>query len=327
MGSGKVKKIIIFGVCGNIGLYLLDYFIANKSKNYEVIGVDIDSCDFARKNVEFIQMNINDKDEFSKLPSEDIYAVIDLVGPMPARMEGYHPEEYVRTNVLGTFHVVQYCIENHVERFLYARSFCDILRRAEKELTLTTKMAPSFDYGDQHSVYAVSQMAADEFIKCMHAYYGLKTFVFRLPTVYLWSRNDMYCVRGKPVKMMYRHMIDCAIQGKPVEVWGDPSRKKDMLYVKDLCQMLFKACFINRDEGFYNAGTGIGTTLLDQVKGMIQVFDESGNSCPVFCPEKPNAPQYIMDINEAVNELGYKPEFSYIEMLTDMKKERELDRF
>ena len=47
----------------------------------------------------------------------------------------------------------------------------------------------------------------------------------------------------------------------------------------------------------------------------------------IFCPEKPNAPQYIMDIKEAVEELGYEPKYSYIEMLEDMRKERELGRF
>lgn len=38
-------------------------------------------------------------------------------------------------------------------------------------------------------------------------------------------------------------------------------------------------------------------------------------------PDKTNAPQYIMDITPAVQELGYAPEYDYIEMLEDFKKE------
>ena len=33
--------------------------------------------------------------------------------------------------------------------------------------------------------------------------------------------------------------------------------------------MLYKACFVDRENGYYNVGTGIGTSLLDQIKGII----------------------------------------------------------
>jgi UDP-glucose 4-epimerase len=127
--------------------------------------------------------------------------------------------------------------------------------------------------------------------------------------------------------MMHRQLIDNATNGETIEVWGNPERQKDMVYVKDLCQMLYKACFVKREEGFYNVGTGVGTSLIDQIKGMIEVFGEGKESRLVFCPTKPNAPQYIMNIDEAINELGYHPKYSYKEMLVDMKKERDLDRF
>ena len=97
-----------------------------------------------------------------------------------------------------------------------------------------------------------------------------------------------------------------------------------MIYVKDFCQMLYKALFVDRCEGFYNVGTGIGTTLLDQIKGMIEVFGTEGKrSKLVFRPDLPNAPQYIMDIEPARNELGYEPQYDYISMLKDFKAEME----
>ena len=92
--------------------------------------------------------------------------------------------------------------------------------------------------------------------------------------------------------------------------------------------MLYKACFVDRDFGYYNVGTGIGTSLFDQIKGMIEVFgSEEKKSNIIMRPEKPNAPQYIMSIDNAVIELGYKPKFSYLNMLKDMKKEQQLKRF
>ena len=100
-----------------------------------------------------------------------------------------------------------------------------------------------------------------------------------------------------------------------------------MVYVKDFCQMLYLACLSERDYGHFNVGTGIGTSLLDQIAGMIEVFGDNRKSEIVFRPDKPNAPQYIMDISNARAELGYEPRYSYIEMLRDMKLEREMHRF
>ncbi len=47
----------------------------------------------------------------------------------------------------------------------------------------------------------------------------------------------------------------------------------------------------------------------------------------VYRTDKPNAPQYIMDVSNVKEDLGYQPKYSYIDMLIDMKKERDLDRF
>ena len=101
-----------------------------------------------------------------------------------------------------------------------------------------------------------------------------------------------------------------------------------MVYVKDLCQMMYKALFAKIDTGVYNVGTGIGTSLIDQIKGIVEVFGDKNNKSNIIMrPEKPNAPQYIMDISNAKEDLGYEPKYNYIDMLIDMKKERDLDRF
>ena len=82
------------------------------------------------------------------------------------------------------------------------------------------------------------------------------------------------------------------------------------------------AIFVNRDCGYYNVGTGVGTSLLDQIRGMVEVFGEGDKKSQIIMrPDKPNAPQYIMDITPAIQELGYKPKYNYLEMLRDFKRE------
>lgn len=48
---------------------------------------------------------------------------------------------------------------------------------------------------------------------------------------------------------------------------GNPDAFKDVLYIKDLCQMMYKALFAEVNGGTYNAGTGIRTTLREQIEG------------------------------------------------------------
>ena len=47
----------------------------------------------------------------------------------------------------------------------------------------------------------------------------------------------------------------------------------------------------------------------------------------IMKPEMPNAPQYIMDITPAKDELGYVPKYNYIEMLQDMKRNMEYEKY
>ena len=89
-----------------------------------------------------------------------------------------------------------------------------------------------------------------------------------------------------------------------------------------IMQVFVDSGFVNRDCGYYNVGTGVGTSLLDQIKGMVEVFGEAGKKSQIVMrPDKPNAPQYIMDITPAREELGYIPKYDYISMLKDIKRE------
>ena len=59
---------------------------------------------------------------------------------------------------------------------------------------------------------------------------------------------------------------------------------------------------------------------------MVEIFGENGRKSEIIMrPDKPNAPQYIMDITPAVEELGYKPQYNYLDMLQDFKKEMQHD--
>ena len=318
-----MKKIVVFGASGDTGQYFVRHFLDNYTGNeYQIVATGTRETDcFDQLGVSYYRVDITNKDDFSKLP-KDVYAVVDLAGAMPARMKGYNPYKYIDVNIIGNLNILEYCRTNHVDRILFAQSFGDIKDYGEENPLLTVDLPRKFSFTSDHTIYVMSKNFAVDMIENYHQMYGLKRFIFRLPTIYLYSPVDTFYVDGVQRKIGYRLLIDKARAGEPIEVWGDSSRVKDMVYVKDFCQMLYKALFVNRKCGYYNVGTGVGTSLLDQIKGMIEVFGEDGRKSEIIMrPDKPNAPQYIMDITPAKEELGYKPKYNYLDMLRDFKRE------
>jgi UDP-glucose 4-epimerase len=135
-------------------------------------------------------------------------------------------------------------------------------------------------------------------------------------------------VNGQVRSIAYLQMIARAIKGEPIEIWGDPNVQKDMVYVKDFTQIVIKAIRTESAQGIYNVGTGIGTSLDQQVKGIVKVFSPKENpSAIVYRPEKASQAGYIYDISKTKLDLNYTPKFPYFNALEDMKAEMQGNRF
>lgn len=93
--------------------------------------------------------------------------------------------------------------------------------------------------------------------------------------------------------------------------------------------MIYKAMMTNKvTTGQYNAGTGIKTTMREQIEGMIEVFSPKDNPSKIIeCPEKKDCDDFVMDISNIKEDLEYEPEYDYISYLKDYKKEMEAQRF
>lgn len=325
-----MKKIIIFGATGNIGAYLVDYCKKHLNEsNYEVIAVGRKETNFFEKHgIQYIRVDITREEDFKLLPTEDIYAVINTAGILPAYLKTYDPFVYVETNIKGALRILEYARKNHADRTLYTQTWSEQGGYWGKEEVLSPKLPRRLIYTGDHAFYAITKTMIVETMEHYKQEYGLKNFVFRLPNVYLYHPDQYYYVNGEKKLVAYRYMIERASRGEPIEMWGNPNAFKDILYIKDLCQMMFKALFAELGGGIYNAGTGIKTTLHDQIKGMINVFSPTDKRSEIIArPEGAGFTSFVMDIENAKEELGYDPEYTYIKYLEDYKQEQLLKRF
>lgn len=327
-----MKKIIIFGATGNVGSYVWkyarEYFDPNE---YEVIASGRRKTDFFEKQgVSYYSVDFSDKNSFDKLPRKDVYAVIDLAAQIPSYMKGYQPEKYVNSNLMGGYNLLEYCREVNVKKFVFSTTVFDIsLYELETPGTLLKPDMPyNFDYAGDHAVYVITKNTMVEFLKHYYAEYGMNYYVFRFPTIYSYSPYHYYHPNGvKTLRPVYR-MIDLAKKGEPIELWGNPNYKKDMVHVYDCAQMLCKSIETNKEYGFYNVGTGKPVTLQEQIETIIDVFSPEGKKSEIiYRPEKKAGGGFVMDISNAIMDLGYEPKYDCRKLFEDYKAEMAVDRF
>ena len=325
-----MKKILVFGATGNIGAYLVDYLNSKfENTEYKIVAVGRKNTNFFSKmGIEYLRININNDEDLKKLPRENVYAIVNLIGILPAYLEKYDPFAYVETNICGALKLMEYARDISVNRVLYTQTWAVQGGYWGKKEVLSPNDPKKLIYKGDHAFYCITKNMIEETMEYYKEEFGVKNFVFRLPNVYLYHPHKTYYVNGIEKKVSYRYMIDLASRGEDIELWGNPNAFKDILYIKDLCQMMYKAILVNNSGGIYNAGTGIKTTLQEQIEGIIEIFNPAEKkSNIIYEPLKSTFDSFVMDISNIKEDLGYEPEFTYIDYLRDYKKEQELRRF
>lgn len=324
-----MKKIIIFGATGNVGSYVTKYASEFLNENeYEVIATGRRDTDvFSQFGVTYHQVDMLNKSDFESLPQEDVHAVILLAATIPSYMTDYNGGDYLETNILGAYNVLEYCRKVDADRVLYSQTVFDISLHAEPEVILKPDLPAKFSYSGDHAMYVISKNTALELLKHYYEEYGLKYFVFRFPTIYGYSPFQYYYPDGnKTMRPLYKQ-INRAKNSEPLELWGDPNYAKDMVHVYDCAQMLCKAVIVKRETGFYNVGTGIPVTLEEQCQAIIDVFSPKDNPSSIEYFPGESGGGFLMDVSNAKEELGYEPVYDVHKLFEDYKYEAKFDRF
>jgi len=321
-------KILVFGATGTIGAYTS---LILKEKGFDVVAVGRRKSDngfFEENGIKYYSVDIVNKTNFAALSSETaIDAIVHLAGVMPAQMEGYHPQQYIDSIITGTLNVLDFSIDNGIKKIVFITSRADSNYLMGKE-PIPSDIVKKFPLNSDHSVYSICKNAAVDLIEHYYYKYGLKRFVLRFTTVYAYHPNKFFHVDGIKKIMAYRYIMEQAMEGKDVEIWGDPSKGKEIVYVEDAVQLIEKSLLAESDGGVYNLGRGVPVTLDEQIKGIIDVFSKPDKkSRIIYRSDKPDAREYVNDISKPMKELGYKPHFDYIEGLKAFKHEMEIQRF
>ncbi|HEY4761424.1 MAG TPA: dTDP-glucose 4,6-dehydratase, partial [Thermoguttaceae bacterium] len=179
------------------------------------------------------------------------------------------PVEFVRTNVQGTFqlldsarHYLSHLPEGRRESFRFLHVSTD---EVYGSLGSVGRFSESSPY-DPSSPYSASKAAADHFVR---AYYR----TYRLPVLVTNCSNN-YGPYQFPEKLIPLMILN-AFEGKPLPVYGDGKNVRDWLFVEDHCRALWLVLNQGRPGETYNIGGNCERTNLDVVQTICRVIDQS----------------------------------------------------
>ncbi len=220
------------------------------------------------------------------------------------------PDDFVRTNLLGTFNLLE-----------EARAFWSGLAGADRERFRFLHVSTDEVYGSlglqdpafsetspysPNSPYSASKAGADHLVRAYHHTYGLPTLTTNC--------SNNYGPLQFPEKLVPLVILN-ATQGKPLPVYGDGKNVRDWLYVRDHCAALRLVLERGRPGEVYNIGGNAERENLAVVQGICAILDElrprrSGCHADLiaFVKDRPGHDRrYAIDASKVARELGWSP--------------------
>jgi UDP-glucose 4-epimerase len=175
-----------------------------------------------------------------------------------------------------------------------------------------------------HSPYGVTKLSGEALCLLYKKNYGLPVVSLRFFTV--------FGPRQRP-DMAFHKFISGALDGKPVEVFGNGSQTRDFTYVGDIVNANLRAMDYDGGESVFNIGGGNRVTLNVALDILTECLPKSSEMNVVYKePIKGDVSHTYADISLAVRELGYSPGTSLedgmrqeIEWIVSLKKKLRSD--
>lgn len=322
--------VIIIGASSFIGVHTVDEF---RKQGCEVLVTGRNNKfkdHYDALNIPYINLNLDNEDDFDKLPTVGVDGVILLAGLLPANAqvnldEDENAADYFKVNVIGTINVLEYCRKNGIKRVISACSYADVSKSWTADRALTEEEPRNFSFTGDHSVYVISKNAANDVMEYYNQQHGMKNASFRFPPVYGAGPHGSLYVNGKIYKSGLQIFMESAATGEDICVYGNKDLSRDVVYVKDVAHAYYQAMFSEKTSGLYNITSGHGVTLDEQAQVIAEVYQTPGNprSRVTYKPEKiNNSPSYLFSIEKAKRDFGYEPKYANFKvMMSDLKKD------
>ena len=313
-----VRTYLVTGAAGFIGFHLCRRLL---EAGADVVGIDNFSSyyDVSLKEHRAAILGASDRFTMHRVDLEDRAAmtkiwreaapevVIHLAAQAGVRYSVEHPETYVSSNLVGTYHVLELCRAFPV-RHLMAASTSSIYGA-------NTKMPFSETDHARHpmTLYAATKGATELMGHSYSALFKIPMTFFRFFTVYgPWGRPDMALFK----------FTKAMLEDEPIDIYNNGDMLRDFTYIDDLVESLIRLIDIAPTTGsrisandtlspaaphrIVNIGKGAPDKLLDFVEELERAIGKKAirNYMPMQIGD---VPATFASVDLLYDLTGYRP--------------------
>jgi dTDP-glucose 4,6-dehydratase len=324
-----MERILVTGAAGFIGANFVQQWLAEELPGV----VSLDALTYAGNlaNLDpvsgdprhvFVRGDICDEAQVRKLFAEHRpSAVVHFAAESHVDRSIAGPADFIRTNVTGTFTLLQAALD-------YWRGLEGAYRKQFRFLHVSTdevygSLGPQeAPFTESHpyqpnSPYSASKAASDHLVRAWHHTYGLP--------VLTTNCSNNYGPYQFPEKLIPLMIVN-ALAGKTLPVYGDGGNVRDWLYVGDHCSAVRAVLARGRPGETYNIGGWNELGNLDVVQAVCDLLDAwqpltgvaSRRSLVAFVTDRPGHDRrYAIDARKIESELGWRPARDFHAGLTE----------
>ena len=238
-------RFLITGTAGFIGFNLARRLLAD---GHEVQGIDALTPYYdveLKKNRHAVLAgsnrftahiaNIEDAKKLESIHAgADPDVIVHLAAQAGVRYSLENPEAYVRTNIDGTFNLLEIMRRKPPKHFMLAST--SSVYGANKEMPFVETERTDHAL----TLYAATKKAGELMAHSYAHLFEIPTTAFRFFTVYgPWGRPDMALFK----------FVDATLKGRPIDVYGEGRMSRDFTFIDDLVEAIARLVPVVPERG------------------------------------------------------------------------------
>jgi dTDP-glucose 4,6-dehydratase len=302
-----MKSILVTGGAGFIGSNFVRY-VLNAYPSYRVIVLDALTYAGNRENLgevennprfEFHHGDIRDKATVDKLMSR-VGAVVNFAAETHVDRSIHEAGEFITTDVLGTFVLLEAGKKNEIERFVQVS---------------TDEVYGSIEHGSVHetspllpsSPYSASKAGGDMLVRSYFVTYGMPILITRGSNTF-----GPYQFPEKLIPLFVTNAID----NTPLPLYGDGKNVRDWLFVLDHCAAVDVVLHRGTAGEVYNIGGGNERQNIYITQRILEHLHKPETLIQPVKDRLGHDRRYSLNCDK-IKELGWEPAYDFDSALTE----------
>ncbi len=243
--------------------------------------------------VAFVRGDVCDGPLLSRVLAEHaIESIVHFAAETHVDRSIFDPLVFTRSNVLGTATLLEHARRAKVARFVHVSTdevYGD-LGPTDPAFTERSPIAP-------RSPYAASKAGADHVVRAYVETYGFPAIITRA--------SNNYGPFQLPEKLIPR-LTMCALENRPLPIFGDGMNVRDWLHVDDHCGALDLVLSRGRDGEIYNVGGRCERPNLTIAKAILSALGKPESLLQFVADRAGHDRRYALDDSKIEDELGFR---------------------